>query len=547
MNPLIPAWNKSAHTETLLRSSTAQFPSGKASVHLLELFVRPIAAGVLCILIGTLSASTYGQGFYLQVPQPPKIPNATFKVTSYGGVGDGRTMNTEAFRKAIEACTKAGGGNVIVTSGTFVSGPIKLASKMALVVEKDAVILASSKFSDFGLPDPLPTNQAELTRLKAEEQQLISGSKLTDVAIRGEGKIDGSGAYWWAKSDIASQRGLKGIPTIPGASPEEKPSPAPSPETQSTPLDQTASSDPSKKDVPVVPTPQLTKPLYVPRPHLIMLKDCERVQIQGVTLLNSPMFHLVPSRCREVLIEDVKIITPSNAPNTDGIDPGNCDKVLIRRCYIDTGDDNIALKGGGSGGAPPMQNITITDCKFGHGHGVSIGSETNAGVRNLLVQKCTFENTDNALRIKSDRNRGGLVENVLYRDITMKNVGFPITIFLFYDDKKTALTPELKPVSPTTPKVRNVHFLNITCEGASRKAIELAGLPESPITDVQLENIRVAGAEVPMSVQDTRNLQMKNVEISTPSTSATADTNVQPKPSVAGSPAGKPSKVMSEE
>src|SRR5439155_18905182 len=141
-----------------------------------------------------------------------------------------------------------------------------------------------------------------------------------------------------------------------------------------------------------------------------------------------------------------------------------------RRCYIDTGDDNIALKGGGHDGIP-MENITVTDCKFGHGHGVSIGSETNAGVRNFLVQKCSFENGDNGLRIKSDRARGGIVENVLYKDITMKNVAIPITIFLYYDDKKASQSPELKPVTETTPKIRNVHFLNVSCDGA-KKACE---------------------------------------------------------------------------
>jgi polygalacturonase len=382
-------------------------------------------------------------------------------------------MNTEAFRATIEACAKSGGGRVIVPEGTFLTGPIALASHMALVLAKGAVLQASDRFADFGLPDPLPETQAQIDGYRKALQPLITGARLEDVAILGEGVIDGAGAGWWARSDKAAERAVAAA-ALAGTT--------------------------------------LAKPLYIPRPYLVVLRDCVRVFLQGVTLRNSPMFHFVPHHCHDVLVEDVTIFSPADAPNTDGIDPANCRDVLIRRCTIDTGDDDIALKGGGLGNES-TENVTVTECRILHGHGVSIGSETEAGVRNFLVEKCSFENTGTALRIKSGRTRGGIVENVTYRDITMKNVESAITLSLFYEDQKAAQKPELKPVTETTPRFRNIHFENITCDGATKKAGEITGLPESPITGVSLENVRITRAAAPFTQQDTVGLRFLNVDV----------------------------------
>ena len=416
-----------------------------------------------------------------RLPALPKIPTREFVITDFGAVGDGHTMNTEAFRAAIQACAKAGGGHVVVPAGTFLTGPIELASHMALDLHRDAIIQASDKFSDFGLPDPLPDTQAELEGLRKQLKPLISGSKLEDVAILGMASIiDGAGAVWWAKSDKAVER-AKLLPVAPdGANPGQLPAPL----------------------------------LYVPRPHLMVLRDCARVQVAGVILQNSPMFHLVPYRCHDVTIESVTIHSPADSPNTDGIDPANCQDVLIRSCGVDTGDDNIALKAG-IGGELPTQNIQVLDCKFLHGHGVSIGSEVQTGVRHFLVDRCTFANTVTALRIKSDRTRGGDVEDVTYRDIVMSNVETAISVSLFYDNKKSALAPELKPVTENTPIIRNIHFEHIYCDGVTRKAGEIIGLPESPVSDVTLQDVRIMGAASGLTQQDVRNLRLMNVTVQT--------------------------------
>ena len=414
------------------------------------------------------------------VPEPPApvIPEGTFPITQYGAVGDGHTVNTAAFAKAIAACEGAGGGSVIVPAGVFLTGPMRLGSHMALVVEKGATIQATSRFSDFGLPDPLPTTQPELDRLRGGLTGLISGKNVTDVAITGEGVIDGAGAPWWAKSDRNARDHGGG--------------------------------------------------LYIPRPNLIVIQGCARLRVTGVTLSNSPQFHLVPKLCTDVLIDGVKILAPPDSPNTDAIDPSNCRNMLIRHIFTDTGDDNIAFKAGGN---EPCQDITVTDCTFLHGHGVSVGSETSGGVRNILVQHCTFENTVTAIRIKTSRARGGVVEDVTYRDIQMKNVDQAIYINLFYDNRADAKFPQPKPVTATTPTVRNILISDIKCDNA-KAAGEITGLPESAATGITLENIRVTGW-TGFALQDVQGLTFKNVSFIT----SPKPPEAQPAAPVAGAPA----------
>jgi pectin methylesterase-like acyl-CoA thioesterase len=434
----------------------------------------------LALASGALRAAT-------EVPEPPApvIPAATFDITAYGAIGDGHTLCTGAFEHAIDACQQAGGGSVIVPPGNFLTGPFHLVSHMALVIEKGAVIQSTGKPADSGLPDPLPTTQEALNALRPSLKVLISGRKLTDVAIRGEGIIDGAGAWWWAHSDRAA-RDHGGV--------------------------------------------------FVPRPNLIVIQNCQRLQVQGVTLRNSPQFHLVPKSCTDVLIDGVKILAPPDSPNTDAIDPSNCRNVLIRHVLTDNGDDNVALKAGGDG---PCENITVTDCTFLHGHGVSIGSETNGGVRNFLVQRCTFENTGTAIRIKSSRGRGGIVQDVTYRDITMKNVDQAIYINLFYEDKADAKYPQPKPMTPLTPQVRDILISNVQCVNA-KAAGEITGLPESPAT-VTLENIHVT-AWTGFALQDVQGLTFRNVSFLTSPKPPELSPSPSPAPAVATAvkPAGTP-------
>jgi len=389
-------------------------------------------------------------------PKLPAIRSAKFVVTDFGAIGDGQHTNTDAFRKAIAHCHKSGGGQLIVPAGTFVTGPIELAESMALVLEKGAVIRGSQNFGDYETADHkiLP---------------LIGAKRLNNVAIRGEGTIDGAGAPWWQR--FRAERAA-GVPQ---------------------------QGQPRRPD----------QPQESPRPKLILLADCANVLIQGVTLKDSPQFHLVPQRCHDVTIENVQITAPANSPNTDGIDPTSSREVLIRHCVIDVGDDNVSLKSNPNEG--PTENVLVTDCTFKHGHGASVGSNTGGGIRNVVIQNCTFEGADNGIRIKSARDRGGLIENVVYRNIRMKNVGVAITINLFYFDKAGQQARKASPVTSTTPIVRSVRISEVTAEGA-KTAGDIVGLPEMPIENVTLENVRV-NANTGMIVQDARNVSLRHVQI----------------------------------
>lgn len=397
-------------------------------------------------------------------PKLPLIPQQRFVLSDFGGIGDGKTMNTEAFRRAIAACRRAGGGEVVVPAGTFVTGPIELTDKMALVLEKGATLRGSENFRDYE-----SVESGRDAKAKTSILPLIGGKNLSDVEIRGEGTIDGAGLIWWQRF---RQERAAGVPQ----QGERR---------------------------------TIGQPLESPRPKLVLLTLCNRVRIKGVTLKDAPQFHLVPNRCQDVTIEDVTITAPADSPNTDGIDPTGSRDVLIRHCLIDVGDDNVAFKSNPNEG--PTENVLVTGCAFRHGHGASVGSNIGGGIRNIRVEHCTFENTDNGIRIKSTRDRGGVVENITYRDLTMKNVGTAITINLFYFDKAGQKERQAKPLTSTTPIVRGVQIINVTVEGA-KSAGEIIGLPEMPVSAILLDEVRI-NAKTGMTVQDAKAVELRSVNI----------------------------------
>jgi polygalacturonase len=255
---------------------------------------------------------------------------------------------------------------------------------------------------------------------------------------------------------------------------------------------------------------------------MIVLTGCKNVRVQDVTLQNSPSIHLAPTACEDVIVSNVTVKAPAGAANTDGIDPLGCKNVLITRCRIDTGDDNISIKSSKAipGRAFASEDITVTDCVFLHGHGMSIGSGTIGGVRNVTVRNCTFENTENGIRIKSQRGKGGTVENIRFSDITMKNVDPAITLTSYYmnnsarDPVERSAPKEdpAQPVNATTPIFRNIRISNLTAT-CQRSAGSIIGLPESPISDVVLENVHITAATTGFSVKNTRGIQFKNVTV----------------------------------
>jgi polygalacturonase len=368
-------------------------------------------------------------------PARPQIPDRTFNLADFGAVGDGHTLNTAAFQKAIAAVKAAGGGRLVVPAGVFVTAPFTLCSALDLHLAAGAVIKAPETFAALGLPDPASfKTQAEVNAVYKVPDPLITGKNLHDVALTGPGTIDGSGAHWWAWSERAARNAAK---TQPGR-------------------------------------------IVYRRPHLVVINGCERLLVADLTLTNSSMFHLVPKNITDLTVERVKVRAPwdGSGPNTDAIDPGPGTNFWIHHCDIDTGDDDIVIKSGGT-------NILIEDNTIRHGHGLSIGSETSAGIHNMLVRRCTLEDTDNGIRIKSMRGAGGLVENVRYTDITMKRVTSAIILQLDYVDNNR---PDFKGDPAKVPAIRNILLDHLTIEG-SRNAGIIHGLPDSPITDITLRDI----------------------------------------------------------
>lgn len=369
-------------------------------------------------------------------PARPVIPARTFHLADFGGVADGRTLNTAVFTRAIAAVAAAGGGHLVVAPGIYISGPFVLCSNLDLHLEAGAVIRAPATFAELGLPDPASiATQLEASAVVTPEP-LITGRHLHDVSLTGTGTIDGNGAHWWAWSERASR-----------ASPGR---------------------------------------LIFGRPHLIEISGCARLLVADLTLMNSSRFHLVPRDITDLTIERVKVRAPFNAPNTDAIDPGPGRNFWIHDCDIDTGDDDIVIKSGGT-------NILIENNTIHHGHGISIGSGTTVGIHNMLVRHCTFDGADDGIRIKSMKGAGGVVENVRYTDIRMKNVGYAILLTMNYvDDNRPNFVGDPKLI----PDFHDILIDHVTVENAKNGG-KIAGLPGHAISRITLRDVALtAGTDL---------------------------------------------------
>lgn len=243
------------------------------------------------------------------------------------------------------------------------------------------------------------------------------------------------------------------------------------------------------------------------RPRLIQVNHADTVLITGVTLLNSPMFHLAFNATNDVTIDGVTITAPADAPNTDAIDPSG-QHYLIENCTISVGDDDVAVKAGGTF----CGDITVTHCAFGSGHGVSVGGQTNAGLDGMVVDQCTFNGTTTGLRLKADPTQGGPVQNITYSNLTMTNVPYPFVFYSYYamvgspgavsgssqtTPAKVAAwnaTPPQALNSSTIPTWKNLTLSNITATGATGYSV-IWGLPlaNALIANVTLNNVRVTG------------------------------------------------------
>jgi polygalacturonase len=411
----------------------------------------------------------------------PRFPDRDFDIVRYGAVGDGVASCTDAIRKAIAACRAAGGGRVIVPDGRFLTGAIRLESGVNLHLAEKATLAFSTDARDYL---PLVLTRWEGTELM-NYSPFIYAFEAENIAITGRGTLDGqAGAdHWW-----------NWVRRVPGGLPGQTPA-------------RNRLVDMAAKAVPVAER-VFGEGSYL-RPNFIQPYRSRNVLIEGITIRNSPMWEINPVLCRSVTVRGVAI--SSHGPNNDGCDPECCKDVLIDGCTFDTGDDCIALKSGrnddGRRVNVPIENVVIRNCTMKDGHGgVTIGSEISGGARNIFAEKCRMDSPhlDRVLRIKTNAVRGGIVESVYLRDITVGEVAESVlSIDYFYEEGEAGTHP---------PIVRNVEMRNVTSR-KSQYALRLRGFAHDPISDIRVIDCQFDGVEKPDILEAVQNVRLVNVRV----------------------------------
>ncbi|MBB4909603.1 glycoside hydrolase family 28 protein [Actinophytocola algeriensis] len=404
-------------------------------------------------------------------------------MTRFGAKGDGVTDCTIAFARAVRACAHAGGGHVVVPAGRYLTGPIHLRGNVDLHVTADATI-AFSQDPDHYLP-------AVFTRWEGTElynySPLIYAFEQHDIAVTGTGTLDGQAdnAHWWP---------WKGNPDY-GWQP----------------------GDPHQADARArlfamaeqgVPVAQRVFGAgdYL-RPSFVQPYRCRNVLVEGVTIVNSPMWEVHPVLSRNVLVRDVTVAT--HGPNNDGCNPESSKDVVIRGCTFDTGDDCIAVKSGRNADGRrvnvPSERILVEDCDFAAGHGgVTVGSEMSGGVRDVYARdlRLSSPDLDTALRFKTNSVRGGFIHDVHARDITVGTVAQAvITIDFYYEEG---------PGHGFNPDVTGITAENLTVAEAGR-ALNLRGYPDNPVGAIHLTNVDFLRTAQPSIVENVSGLELTDV------------------------------------
>lgn len=451
--------------------------------------------------VSAAMAKDYG-GYYKNLPvdmpqvKAPVIPGNTVNLKDFGGVGDGLTLNTEAFKKAISALEKRGGGRLVVPEGIWLCGLISLKDNIDLHLEKNAILMAA--------PDKTLFIKEKNGKKDSKCSPMISASKRKNVSITGEGVIDGNGAYWrpvkrskvsdmeWSEflymGGVEAEGGKLWFPFN------------------------------LKHYANIAETPEEQEKM---RAHLIRITDCENVLVSGVTIQNSPKFHLIPTRCNNVIVDGVTIRCPWNAQNGDGLDISCCKNVLIVNNHIDVGDDGICMKGGaGEEGLRygPCENILIEDNAVYRAHGgFVIGSEFSGGMKNIVVRGNRFNGTDTGLRFKSGIGRGGKTENIYISDIFMTDIKDEAVVFdCTYIDRKYSVKDDdgkqtaVMENAPFVPEFCDIHISGVTCRNV-KTAVSVTGLPgRNCVHDITIENSTFFYTKSAKEIVDNADINIKN-------------------------------------
>jgi polygalacturonase len=439
----------------------------------------------------------------LPFPMPevsaPTFPATRVSVADYGGDRTGMTRSTDAFARAIDALTAKGGGHLIVPQGVWLTGPIVLKSNIDLHLEKGAIIQFDA---DEALYPVINTSFEGLETRRC--QSPLSANGQTNIAITGEGVIDGSGQFWrplkkskvteahWkrvlASGGMESKKGYW-VPNEAYAQAERN----------------------ANMNVPKAQTEEEWNAIKrFLRPVMVSLVSCKNVLLQGVIFQNSPAWNIHPLMCENIIVDNVLVRNPEYAQNGDAIDLESCRNALIVNSRFDAGDDGICIKSGkdadGRKRGRPCENVVVDGCTVFAGHGgFVVGSEMSGGVKNIKVQNCQFVGTEVGLRFKSTRGRGGVVEKIYIDSISMDDIQTDaLTFDMYYGGKSVAETlageggttpkPVAVAVDETTPVFRDINISNVVCSGCGRPLF-FNGLPEMPIDRINLKNLYIKSRE----------------------------------------------------
>ena len=452
-------------------------------------FVTTISSLLISIPLIAQNAAATDDGWaklpaILKRINPPKFPAKDFNVLQFGAVGDGKTDCSKALTDAIDKCSKAGGGRVVVPAGVFMTGAVHLKSNVNLYVSKNATLRFST--------DPAKYLPVVFTRWEGTEcmnySALIYAYEQTNIAVTGEGILDGQASEdnWWLwKGNRQASAGK-----------------ANQNEARKKLLDKGEKNVPVKERV-------FGEGSYL-RPNFFQPYRCTNVLVEGVTFKNSPMWFLNPVLCKNVSV--IGVGTQGHGPNNDGCDPESCTDVLIKKCTFDTGDDCIAIKSGRNNDGRrvnvPCKNIVIQGCAMKDGHGgVVIGSEVSGSVRNVYAEECSMDSPNlwHVLRIKTNAVRGGVVEDVFIRNMNVGQVAEAVLRIDFYYEEGDK--------GAFTPIVRNVEMKNVE-SAKSQFGIWIRAYDRSPATGVHVENCMfkdVAEADVLDNVKDLSLINVKRV------------------------------------
>ncbi|MBO0356437.1 glycoside hydrolase family 28 protein [Hymenobacter sp. BT186] len=388
-------------------------------------------------------------------------PAKRYDIAAYGAVADGQTINTQTIQATIDKCSAAGGGTVVVPKGTFRTGAIFLKRGVNLLIEKDGVLKGSTRPEDY---------PQVATRWEGTEQQftaaLLNATDLTNVTIEGAGTIDGSGEEW---VELARQARLQEKGAVSTTAPRRG------------------------------------------RPRLICFQNCRKARIANLKLNNQAVWGLHILYCTGMVVENLTIRAAHNIPSSDGIDVDSSRDVRISGCDIDVNDDCISIKSGKDADGlrvnRPSEDILIEKTRFGYGHGgVAMGSETSGGIRRVTVRNCVAE-ADNwaPIRFKSQPSRGGVVEDITYRDMVLRN-----TRQAFEFNMEWRMVPPVAPPAQVLPVVRNVKLINIT--GTVTAGGRIHGLKDSPIENVSFRNC-VVTAQKGLVLENVRGLDTSGLKL----------------------------------